>query len=209
MKRLFLTSSVSFVAQDIAKRIDTKGKKLAFVITPAEVEDGPLDWLKADRQSLVDIGFEVTDYTFTGKTKEQVREFLKDCDVLYMSGGNTFWFLKKIQEANCADVIRSFVESGKIYIGTSAGSIIAGANILPTRNLEKFNRIPKLESYEGLGFVNFVIMAHWGSKSFKERYVNERMEQGYTEDYSIVLLPDDSYILVEDDNYKIIKVKQN
>jgi dipeptidase E len=209
MKRLFLTSSVNFVARDIAKRINQKNLKLLFVLTPTEIEEGDLQWLKDDRQSLVDAGFLVTDYTITGKTQEEVQKALDETDVLYMSGGNTFWFLSKVQESNCADAIRDFVASGKIYISTSAGSILAGPDILPTRNLEKFKKVPKLENYKGLCLVDFLIMPHWGSESFKTRYVNERLEHTYTEDYSIILLPNDSYIMVEGDKYKIIKVKQN
>lgn len=209
MKRLFLTSSVNFVAYDIAKRINKKNLKLAFITTPAEVEEGDLQWLKDDRQSLVDAGFLVTDYTITDKAKEEIENYLKDFDVIYMSGGNTFYFLKKIQESNCADVIRDFVGSGKIYIGTSAGSVIAGPDILPTRNLEKFNKAPKLATYKGLGLVDFIIMPHWGSESFKSRYVNDRLEHSYTEGYSIILLPNDSYVKVEEDQFEIIKVIKN
>lgn len=206
MRHLFLTSSVAYVAHDIAKKINTKGLKLAFILTPTEIEEGDLDWLRRDRDSLINAGFELTDYTFTGKTKEKVKNFLNDFDGIYMSGGNTFWFLKKIQESECADVIRDFVNSGKLYISTSAGSIMAGPDIYPTRNLEKLNKAPKLDDYKALGFVDFVIMSHWGSESFKNRYVNERMEQGYTEDYPIILLANNSYIEVKDDSYRIFKV---
>ena len=209
MKRLFLTSSVNFVAQDIAKKINQKNLKLAFITTPTEVEEGDLQWLKDDRQSLVNAGFLVTDYTITDKSREDIENYLKDFDVIYMSGGNTFYFLKKIQESNCADVIRDFVKNGKIYIGTSAGSVVAGPDILPTRNLEKFNKVPKLEDYKSLGLVNFIIMPHWGSESFKNRYINERLEHSYGEQYLLILIPNDSYVMVDDNRFEIIKVKQN
>lgn len=209
MKRLFLTSSVNFVAQDIAKKINQKNLKLAFITTPTEVEEGDLQWPKDDRQSLVNAGFLVTDYTITDKSREDIENYLKDFDVIYMSGGNTFYFLKKIQESNCADVIRDFVKNGKIYIGTSAGSVVAGPDILPMRDLEKFNKVPKLEDYKGLGLVNFIIMPHWGSESFKNRYINERLEHSYGEQYSLILLPNDSYVMVDDNRFEIIKVKQN
>ncbi len=205
MKRLFLTSSVNYVAHDIAKKINKKGLKLAFILTPTEVEEGDLRWLRDDRKSLIDAGFELTDYTFTGKKREEVKDFLKDFYGIYMSGGNTFWFLKKIQEANCIEVVRDFVNSGKIYVSTSAGSIVAGPDIFPTRNLEKANKVPDLKDYKGLGLVDFIVMPHWGSGSFKDKYINERLEHAYSEKYSIILLPNDSYVLVEDDSYKIIE----
>lgn len=206
MKHLFLTSSVGFVAHDIAKRINTKGIKLAFILTATEVEEGDLEWLRRDRQSLIDAGFELTDYTFTGKTKEEVEDFLKDFDVIYVSGGNTFWLLGKIQESDSAKVIIDFVESGKIYIGTSAGSIIAGPDIYPTRNLVKFENAPKLEDYSGLGLVDFMIYPHWGAKDFETKQAGERMKNSWSEKYPIILLPDNSYMEVKEESYRIIKV---
>lgn len=206
MKRLFLTSSVASVAHDIGRKIEKKGLKLAFILTPTEVEEGDLDWLKKDRQSLIDTGFKLTDYTFTGKNKTEIKKFLNDFDGIYMSGGNTFWFLKKIQESDCAQVIKDFVSDGKLYISTSAGSIIAGPDIFPTRNLEKFAKVPELKDYTGLNLVNFIIKPHWGGQNFKAKYINKRMENSYSEKYPIVLLPDNSYIEVEDDSYKIIQV---
>lgn len=206
MKHLFLTSSVGFVAHDFAKRIDAKGLKLAFILTATEVEEGDLEWLRRDRKSLVDAGFELTDYTFTGKTKEEVEVFLKDFDGIYISGGNTFWLLGKIQESECAQIIKDFVEGGKLYIGTSAGSIIAGPDIYPTRNLVKFEKTPKLENYDGLGLVDFMIYPHWGSRDFETKQAGLRMKNSWSEKYPIILLPDNSYIEVKDDSYKIFKV---
>lgn len=47
MKTLFLTSSVNFVAHDIVKKIDQSTyKRLAFIHTAAEGEDGDRQWLK-------------------------------------------------------------------------------------------------------------------------------------------------------------------
>ncbi len=206
MKRLFLTSSVNFVAHDIAKHINQKGLKFAFILTPTEVEEGDLEWLRKDRKALLDAGFKLTDYTFTGKTRDEVKDFLKDFDGIYMSGGNTFWFLGKVQESECAQIIIDFVNSGKLYISTSAGSIIAGPDIFPTRNLEKFAKAPKLANYKGLGLVDFIIMPHWGGQDFKMRYINDRLKNAYSEKYSIILLPNSSYVMVEDDKFEIIKV---
>lgn len=53
MKKLFLTSSISFVASDIAKRLKKRNLKLVFIDTAAEVEEGDLQWLKDDRKALV------------------------------------------------------------------------------------------------------------------------------------------------------------
>lgn len=207
MKRLFLTSSVSFVASDIAKHLEgVKGLKLAFINTPSEVEEGDLQWLEDDREALVRAGFTVSDYTITGKSKEKIKVYLKSMDVIYISGGNTFYLLEKIQQSNCAAVIRDYVENGKIYIGTSSGSIVAGPDIYPTYRLDNVKKAPNLKGYQGLGLVDFVVLPHWGSDDFRKLYLEHRLEHAYTTGNKIILLTDYQYVYVEGERYRIIEV---
>ncbi len=208
MKRLFLTSSVSYVARDIAKKINgLKGMKLVFINTPAELEKEDLSWQDNDRNSLVDIGFDVFDYTITGKSKEQIKKDLANSDVIYISGGNQFYLLQRIQESGCAQVIKDYVNGGKIYIGTSAGSMIAGPNQYVGYRPDLMEGVKKLKGYQGLGLVDFIIFPHWGSEDFKEKYLGFRMKHSYTEKDKIILLTNYQYVKVEEDIYKIIDVR--
>jgi len=133
---VYLTSSVQKVAHALSKKIDKKGAKLVFISTAAEVEEGDLKWKEDDKQSLIDAGFQVTEYTITGQSKEEIKNFLKEFEIIYFSGGNTFYLLEKIQQSDCRDVIIDYIKNGKIYIGSSAGSVIAGPNIYPLRDLD-------------------------------------------------------------------------
>jgi len=55
--------------------------------------------------------------------------------------------------------------SEKVYIGSSAGSIIAGPNIEPIKSFDDPSAA-KLDSYDAIGLVDFVVLPHWG----KEKY---------------------------------------
>lgn len=209
MKRLFLTSSVSFVAPSVAEKIgNVKGMKLAFINTPAELETEDLGWQDDDRNSLIKVGFDVFDYTITGKKKDEIKSDLEPADVIYFSGGNQFYLLRRLQESGCADVIRNFVNSGKIYIGTSAGSMIAGPDQYCSYRPDSLDGVGKLKDYQGFGFVDFIIFPHWGSESFREKFFAYRLKHAYTEDDEIILLTNYQYIMVEDDKYKIIDVRK-
>jgi len=209
IKRIFLTSSVSRVAGDIAKKIGgAKNKKILYIYTAGDKQRDE-KWQKDDRKALVKAGFEVIDYTIVGKTKDTIQKDLKKVDIVYFGGGNVFYLLEQIQQTKCASVIRDFVNSGKIYIGTSAGSIVAGPDIYPVYILDKVKKAPKLKGYKGLGLVDFVIFPHWGSDHFRERYLNQRLENNYNLKNKLVLLNDYQYIQIEDDWLKIIEVKHN
>lgn len=208
MKRLFLASSVFRIVESMERRIKPKGLKLLFITTASEVEEGDLWWLRKDREALIDIGFKITDYTLTNKSAIDIKRAIENSDAIFFSGGNSFYLLGKIIESKSGNIIKKFVEQGKIYIGSSAGSIIAGPNIFPIRDLDNINKAPKLKNYESLNLVDFIIFPHWGSEKFKERYLGQRMENSYNADNKIILLTDNQYVDVENDKYEIVDIRK-
>ncbi len=208
MKKLFLTSSVSEVASHIAKQLDLSVKnKLVFITTPAEPETGDMSWLAADRKALVDARFDVTDYTITDKRAATIMNDLEKYDYIYMSGGNTWYLLKESRKTGFVEVVKDLVNrQGKIYIGTSAGSIITGP-VCPDYLLED-DEVKNIENQRGYGFVNFTILPHWGSEFFRSRYLSERMEIAYkTDQVPLLLLTDTQYVAVEGDKFEVVDVK--
>lgn len=213
MKHLFLTSSVGSVAHDIARKLDLSSHNtLVFITTPTEPkeEQGDLQWLADDRQSLVDAGFQVTDYTITGKTKTELLRDLQRYDYIYMSGGDTFYLLHQSQQTGFIDVVRDFIlKQGKTYIGTSAGSIITGT-ACPDYLLSYSVMRDGVENKFGYGFVPFIILPHWGSEYFREKYLGSRLNLAYKDDqYPLVALTDSQYIHIQDDRMTFVDVKRN
>lgn len=205
---LFLTSSVHAVAHDIAKRLDlSKADQLVFIDTAAELkgERDDLTWLKNDRQALVKAGFQVSDYTITDKSQKQLAIDLSKFDYIYLSGGNTSYLLQQSQKSGFVSLIKELIQNGKIYIGTSAGSIIAGPRLPDYFSDEEM----ELENKNGYGFVNFTIVPHWGSEDFKERYLGDRLKIVYKVDQvPLLLLTDTQYVHIQNGQLKIIDVKR-
>ena len=162
---------------------------------------------REDRKALVKAGFVVADYTVTGKTKTAIRQEVKMADVIYFSGGNTFYLLQQLQLTQSAGIFRNAIKAGKIYIGTSAGSIVAGPDIYPTYNLDKVKEAPRLKGYKCLGLVDFVVLPHWGSQHFKERYLKQRLTHNYNIKNKLILLNNYQYVQIESDWYRIVEVK--
>ncbi|MEK7169321.1 MAG: Type 1 glutamine amidotransferase-like domain-containing protein [Patescibacteria group bacterium] len=205
--KLFLTSSVHAVAHDITKKANlSKAKKLVFIDTAAEIEEGDKTWLKNDRQALMDAGFEVDDYSITGKSRNQLEIDLEKFDYIYLSGGNTSYLLQESQKSGFISLVKKLVqEKEKIYIGTSAGSIIAGPKI--PEYLVDDN--PKLEDTNAYNLVNFTVLPHWGSEGFRELYLGKRLKIAYKKDQiPILLLTDNQYVYVQNDQSTIIDVKK-
>jgi len=203
--KLFLTSSVSEVAYDIPNHTDlSKGNKLVFIDTAAEPEKGgDISWLIKDRKALVDAGFDVADYTITDKKIADLREFLPNFDYIYLSGGNTLHLLSESYKSGFISYIKELVGKGKVYIGTSAGSIITGPFV--PEYLKDDEKHIDVEDKPAYGFVNFTVVPHWGSDFLKKNYLEERLKTAYKKDsVPYVLITDSQYILVEDSNFRII-----
>lgn len=210
MKKVFLCSAGCLVIPRIADLIDRESiKRVLFVYTAAEAEEGDWPWVTADREVLISEGFQVTDYTFTGKSAAEIDSAVDSCDVLYIAGGNTFFLLEKIQQAGCADIIFRQISEGKIYIGSSAGCVIAGPDIYPTYNAEDVKKAPLLNGYCGLGLVDFVPLPHWGNSHYREFYLGKRMPLAYSIQHKFLLLRDEQFVFAEDINYRIIQENTN
>lgn len=203
---MLLTSSVASVADHLYKKyLADKGyASVLFVDTAAETEivDGDDEWLQNDLQSLKNQGYRVDRYTITGQTREEIEKKIDEYDILYMSGGNTAHLLLQLQKTNSFDLVKEKVAAGKTYIGTSAGSIIAGPRLPDYFDDE----MPGLTDRTGFNFVNFTLVPHWGSPDFKDRYLGERIKTVYhVTQNPLLLLTDTQYVCVNDQGALMIE----
>jgi dipeptidase E len=205
---ILLTSSVASVAGHLYKKFlaEKKYHSILFIDTAAEIEIGKEagddDWLQADLQSLRDQGYEVNRYTVTGKKQQEIESVLNSHDIIYMCGGNTLYLLKQLQTTGSFDLIKEKVLSGKPYIGTSAGSIIAGPKV--PLYLEFADNITVMDD-SGFGFINVIVVPHWGSVHFKDLYLERGLQAAYhATEPPLLLLNDGQYIALDGTTMEII-----
>lgn len=207
MKRLFLASEFFVVADHIFKNfIKEKGLKVLFITTSSELHKEECSWVINDRAEYVKGGFKVKDFTITGKSKEQIAEAFADADIIHSVGGNTFHYLKQIQLTDSAVLyVDAVLNKNKIYVGSSAGSIITCPDISVKNYPGNRKADESLTDTKGLNLVNFIIMPHWSRKDFEETYLNHQMKYAFTKNEpKIILLPDNQYVRVVDDMYQVI-----
>jgi len=71
-------------------------------------------------------------------------------DVVYFPGGDTRFLLRRMKETGFDEIIKKMVYANKVYVGASAGSLIATPNISASDNKET----------EGLCFINAYLSFH-------------------------------------------------
>ena len=84
-------------------------------------------------------------------------ETLAQAEALFMGGGNTYALLKRLRKAVLLAAIRERVHAGMPYLGASAGSNVAGPNILTTNDWN----VVALDRFDALGLVSFNINPHY------------------------------------------------
>lgn len=209
MSQMYLASEIDVVAKHIAKKIgDVSKLKAAFIFTAGELEKDKT-WIDLNRKGLKDAGFSTFDYTLTGKTAEQLEKDLADCDLIHVNGGNTFYLLLQMRKCGFVQFIKKQIAKGVIYMGSSAGSLVAAPDIAIASTIEGETYASQLGTFEGLGLVDFIAFPHWGTEDFKELYLNRRFEMAYKPENKIILLNDYQYVAVTEQKYEIIDIRKD
>jgi dipeptidase E len=82
---------------------------------------------------------------------------LDQAEAIFVGGGNTYALLQRLHNAGLLEAIGSRVRAGMPYAGSSAGSNVAGPNILTTNDWN----VVGLDVFEALGLVPCNVNPHY------------------------------------------------
>lgn len=169
MKKCFLASSFADVADLFVQFTDNEcsGKTVTFIPTASLVDEVKF-YVDAGKEALEKCGLMVDELEISTAPKEAIDSKLQKNDYIYVSGGNTFFLLQELKRTGADKIIKEQVNSGKIYIGESAGSIVMSRNIEYVKGMDDFSDAPNLGSFSSLGLVDFYPVPHYTNFPFKE-----------------------------------------
>ena len=169
MRKLFLASSFSEVASLFPKFAgeEIKGKRITFIPTASLVEEVRF-YVDDDRKAFEELGIIVEELEITTASPDEISEMLNRNDYIFVSGGNTFYLLQELRRKGADILITEQIHAGKLYIGTSAGSIILCPDIEFVKEMDCNHTAPELQSFTGLNIVDFYILPHYLDFPFEE-----------------------------------------
>lgn len=181
-----------------------KGKvhrsKVAFISTASNVE-GDRSYVQEDIENLQRTGIREIDDIDISRLGDKDRwlEVLKRTNVVWVEGGNTFYLLKWFRESGLNKSIGDILKD-KVYVGVSAGSVIAGPSIeLAGWKPAGDKNVANLKDLTGLNLVDFEIFPHFelSHKILLEKYTK------YV-GYPIYILDNSMAVLVEGDKISLV-----
>lgn len=121
------------------------------------------------REKFGRMGYELT----SAHTASNPQKAVAETDAVFVGGGNTFRLLKALYDFGLLETIRKRVNTGMPYIGSSAGSNVAGPTIKTTKDMP----IVQPPSFDALGLVPFQISPHYQDPDPNSTHMGETQEE--------------------------------
>jgi peptidase E len=180
MKRLFLASEAKH--PESMKKLEEfvgglKGKSIAYIPTAANGEEAYDTWQKGDTWKLVHtLGAKVELVLLEDYKDPRALDHLKGKDIIWVAGGMCGYLMYWMRRCQIEKHIDDLLESGAIYVGSSAGSMVCAksleiAEVYLSSNLEETfvgDNEFGASVIPGFGLIDFDFYPHYEDKMLSE-----------------------------------------
>lgn len=192
--KLFLTST-GLENKDVSRHFETsflpkEPKDLSFLVIAIQDSEQDTLYLEETLNEIRNTGAQDIDVFKLGNEKFATE---KEYAVIFVCGGNTFDYLDRLRKTELDKFIIDFAKKDEnIYIGVSAGSIIAGPDIeIAGWGSEGDENNIGLKNLKGLELTDFIIFPHY-KKELKSELDEFKKKTGH----KIIELRDDQAIVL-------------
>ncbi len=206
MKILLLSLNTGAVAPFLteAARVTDRALRVGYALDAQAAYLG-LPFVEAERERIRSLGYEVVPLMFRELAPAQLDAELEALDAIYVASGSTFALLESLRVTGNDEIVLSHVKSGLPYIGSSAGSIIAGPDVAPAALMDSPADGPLLNDTKGLGLVSATVIPHADGKlpPYPSALIDQTLET-FGAEYALQPLRDDQALLADEQGESVI-----
>ncbi len=175
-------------------------KTITFIPTAALHEKVNF-YVKAGKHALEKCGWIVDELEVSTASTDEITSKLTTNPYVYVSGGNTFFLLQALKRTGADKLLIQHIQTGKPYVGESAGSIIVAPHIEYAKGMDDVGAAPDLADFNALGMVDFFPLPHHTNFPFKKAVEKIIRQQGDT--LSLVPFSNSQAIVVHGDTMTV------
>jgi dipeptidase E len=184
--------------------LDATGKKRPRVTyIPSSSDYGIEDFREFvaayDQVRACDFVYFPIDLPFTGEMRSRALE----SDVIFLSGGNTYYFLRNLRKLGMLKDLRHAHAQGKVLAGLSAGAILLTPHI-GTAGFPSFDcddNFVGLKNFAALGLAPFEFFPHYAQS---ERYRKALLMASRKTSNPIYAAPDGCGLVVSQNDFRVV-----
>lgn len=205
VKILLLSRCPGALSSFLAESTDREGPLRLGYIDDAQVAFSEAPFVRAERDSVEELGHEVVGITVRGLSVAEFERVLGGLDALYVASGSTFALLEALRVSGCDAPLVEHVRAGLPYVGSSAGSIIAGPDVTPASLMDDPADGPLLTDLTGLGLVEQTVIPHADGQlpPYPPDLIRTTLDT-YGADYPLLPLADDQALLADGTSTRVI-----
>jgi len=215
VKKLFLASWFSGSASLLPDFIgeDLTGKRCVFIPTASicygmsgEMREASDFINNLDKEALQNLGLIVDELEVSSETVEVVKTSISNADCIFVCGGSTFFLLQELKRKGADKLISQHIEKGKLYMGTSAGSLIAQKDIIAEENDDPKFGADLNGDFSGLGFIDFYLYVHYGRHYFGD---DDEAFNKYYAHLNCIKIDDNQAVTVDGEKIEIVTAPES
>lgn len=207
--KLFLSSGdiPSTLREKFLALVGKKATDIKFALIENAADpysDEEKKWMYDARKNFESLGMEITlvDLRPYKHDNQDLYLLLKDFDVVWIGGGNTYYMRWLMKMSGFDMIIKKLLDEGIIYCGGSAGAI------LPCPVLDKFDIVDDQSAApevirQGLSLIDFIIVPHWGDQEYQRKLEEIKDHYASGTRYKVATITDSQAIIVDGNNWAV------
>ncbi len=168
-------------------------------------------WLSSQTKALKELGFVVEELDLRKyfDKQEELKRLLKEKDLVWVNGGNTFVLRRAMRQSGFDNIIKKLIRTDAItYGGFSAGVVILSKDLHGLDITDNPNVVPvgydKEIIWDGLDIIDFSVAVHYQSDHPESHLTDKEIEYYKTNNIPYKTLRDGEAIIIRD--HKLAKL---